>query len=38
MRRIGMVALARKLLRALGRVLETGVVPAGAVLKGARPV
>jgi len=34
LRRIGIVALARKLLIALWRYLETGVVPAGAVLKG----
>src|SRR5260370_877729 len=33
-RRIGIVALARKLLIALWRYLETGVVPEGAVLKG----
>jgi transposase len=33
-RRITIVALARKLLIALWRYLETGVVPAGAVLKG----
>ena len=33
MRRIGIVALARKLLIALWRYLETGVVPEGAVLK-----
>lgn len=33
MRRIGIVALARKLLIALWRYLETGVVPDGAVLK-----
>jgi transposase len=33
LRRIGIVALARKLLIALWRYLETGVVPAGAVLK-----
>ena len=32
-RRVGIVALARKLLIALWRYLETGVVPAGAVLK-----
>jgi transposase len=38
MRRIGIVALARKLLIALWRFLETGVVPEGAVLKGAVPV
>ena len=31
--RIGIVALARKLLIALWRYLETGVVPEGAVLK-----
>jgi len=33
-RRIAIVALARKLLVALGRYLETGLVPRGAVLKG----
>jgi transposase len=33
MRRIGIVALARKLLIALWRYLETGVLPEGAVLK-----
>jgi transposase len=33
MRRIGIVALARKLLIALWRYVETGVVPDGAVLK-----
>jgi len=33
LRRIGIVAVARKLLIALWRFLETGVVPAGAVLK-----
>src|SRR5215831_1278087 len=33
LRRIGMVAVARKLLIALWRFLETGVIPAGAVLK-----
>ena len=33
-RRITIVALARKLLIALWRYLEAGVVPAGAVLKG----
>jgi transposase len=33
MRRIGIVALARKLLIALWRYLETGEIPAGAVLK-----
>jgi transposase len=37
-RRIGMVALARKLLIALWRLVDIGVVPAGAVLKGAVPV
>jgi transposase len=35
MRRIGIVALARKLLVALWRYVEWGVVPEGAVLKGA---
>jgi transposase len=35
LRRIGIVALARKLLIALWRFLETGVVPEGAVLKPA---
>ena len=35
MRRIGIVALARKLLVALWRYLETGVVPEGAHLKAA---
>src|SRR5437867_10012961 len=34
LRRIGIVAVARKLLIALWRFLETGVLPAGAVLKG----
>jgi transposase len=33
-RRIAIVAMARKLLVALWRHLETGVVPQGAVLKG----
>jgi transposase len=33
LRRIGIVALARKLLVALWRYLETGVIPAGAALK-----
>ena len=33
LRRIGIVAVARKLLIALWRLLETGVIPAGAVLK-----
>ena len=32
-RRVGIVALARKLLIALWRYLETGTVPAGARLK-----
>jgi hypothetical protein len=32
-RRIGIVALARKLLAALWRYLETGLVPRGAVLR-----
>ena len=35
LRRIGMVALARKLLIALWRFIETGVVPDGAALKAA---
>jgi transposase len=35
LRRIGIVAVARKLLIALWRFVETGVVPAGAVLKAA---
>jgi transposase len=35
LRRMGMVAVARKLLMALWRFLETGVVPEGAVLKEA---
>jgi transposase len=35
MRRIGIVALARKLLIALWRYLEYGVIPEGAQLKGA---
>ena len=35
LRRIGIVALARKLLIALWRFLETGVVPEGAHLKPA---
>jgi transposase len=35
LRRIGIVALARKLLIALWRFVETGVVPDGAVLKAA---
>ena len=33
-RRVGIVALARKLLVELWRYLETGEVPKGAVLKG----
>ena len=33
MRRIGIVAVARKLLMALWRFLATGVLPEGAVLK-----
>jgi len=33
-RRIAIVALARKLMVALWRYLETGLVPRGAVLKG----
>jgi len=33
LRRIGIIAVARKLLIALWRFLETGVIPAGAVLK-----
>ena len=33
MRRIGIVAMARKLLIALWRFLETGVIPEGALLK-----
>ena len=32
-RRIGIVAVARKLLVALWRYLETGILPEGAVLK-----
>jgi transposase len=32
-RKIGIVALARKLMIALWRYLETGVIPEGAVLK-----
>ena len=34
LRKIGIVALARKLLIALWRFLDTGVLPAGAILKG----
>jgi transposase len=33
LRKIGIVALARKLLIALWRFLETGVIPEGALLK-----
>ena len=33
LRRMGIVAVARKVLIALWRFLETGVIPAGAVLK-----
>jgi transposase len=33
LRRMGIVAVARQLLMALWRVLETGVLPEGAVLK-----
>jgi len=36
LRRIGIVAVARKLLMALWRFVETGVVPDGAILKAAR--
>jgi transposase len=36
-RRIGIVAVARKLLVALWKYLETGEVPAGAILDGATP-
>jgi transposase len=35
MRRIGIVALARKLLIALWRYVDAGVVPEGAMLKAA---
>jgi transposase len=35
LRRMGIVAVARQLLRALWRFLETGVLPEGAVLKEA---
>ena len=35
LRKIGIVALARKLLIALWRFLKTGELPAGAVLKAA---
>jgi transposase len=37
LRKLGIVALARKLLIALWRFLKTGVLPAGAVLKTAAP-
>jgi transposase len=37
LRRIGIVALARKLLIAMWRYLETGQLPEGAALKHARP-
>jgi transposase len=37
LRKLGMVALARKLLIALWRFLKTGVLPEGAVLKTAAP-
>jgi transposase len=37
LRKIGIVALARKLLIALWRFLKTGVLPEGAVLKGETP-
>jgi transposase len=35
MRLIGILALARKLLIALWRYLEHGVIPEGAIIKGA---
>jgi transposase len=35
MRRIALVALARKLIVALWRYLQNGIVPEGAVLKAA---
>jgi transposase len=38
LRRIGMVAVARKFLIALWRFLETGVLPEGAVLQEASSV
>jgi transposase len=38
LRKVGIVALARKLLIALWKYLETGTVPAGAVLRGAKKV
>ena len=38
LRKIGMVALARKLLIALWRFLKTGELPAGAILKAEVPV
>jgi transposase len=37
LRKLGMVALARKLLIALWRFVKTGVLPEGAVLKTAAP-
>jgi len=37
LRKLGIVALARKLLIALWRFLKTGVLPEGAVLKTAAP-
>ena len=37
LRKLGIVALARKLLIALWRFLKTGVLPEGAVLKPAVP-
>src|SRR5262245_38752448 len=37
LRKLGMVALARKLLIALWRFVKTGVLPEGAVLKAAAP-
>ena len=38
LRRIGIVALARKLLIALWRFVEAGVLPDGAALKAAVPI
>jgi hypothetical protein len=38
LRRMGMVAVARKFLMALGRLLEPGAFPEGAVLKAAEAV
>lgn len=37
LRRIGIIAVARKLVIALWRYVTTGVVPAGAILKGTAP-